>query len=327
MKSHLTNERKKYKTHSPILLRTSFGTFVVFCPGLPVCVCDLCCEAKRNYSMMTIWRRLHDSEYLFIYWNFSSISICSFVFSFARFAQRICLARTLANAEWETSEKWIKWQWYCVLVTTKQKKNRWTNETASIKILSFFSCEIRMRCLRNHCLHCCQVRPVLTDSQLLQKYRVSSLFLRLRLSPSLSRRSLHFLWKELFSLERSRWVVCLSARNSTENAMTDLSVRARHRRHATPAREREKQILLLLVTMNRNEMKWNENKEGSICICVCSCEVNAIASAARLYKVVAMVKGHWSASATDSGSDSSSRCSRHRRRRKLFIFWQRSIVD
>lgn len=139
----------------------------------------------------------------------------------------------------------------------RSKKNRWTNETASIKILSFFSCEIRMRCLRNHCLHCCQVRPVLTDSQLLQKYRVSSLFLRLRLSPSLSRRSLHFLWKELFSLERSRWVVCLSARNSTENAMTDLSVRARHRRHAAPARERNRFCCCLLQWI---EMKWNEMK-------------------------------------------------------------------
>lgn len=74
-------ERKKYKTHSPILLRTSFGTFVVFCPGLPVCVCD--CVVKLN-AIILWWR--YDDDYTIA--NIYSFIGISHRFRFVRLCSR-----------------------------------------------------------------------------------------------------------------------------------------------------------------------------------------------------------------------------------------------
>lgn len=308
-----SHKRKKEIKHIlPFYWEHLLGLLWYFCSADRVRV-RLCCEAKRNYSMMTIWWRLHDSEYLFIYWNFSSISICSFVFSFVRFVRRICLTITQANAEWETSEKWIKWQWYCMLVTTK-KKNRWTNETASIKILSFFSCEIRMRCLCNRFTVARLVRylPIHNSCK-------STEFLRsLSSPPSLSRLSFHFCEKNCFHWNDPDgsfvWVRAIQQKTPWQIYQC-----ARHRRHATPEREKD------FVVAFYNELNWNEMKiEKAAYICVCPCEVNAIASVhgyIRLWRWWKVIDLH---QPTNSGSDSSSRCSRHRRRRKLFIFWQRA---
>lgn len=114
----------------------------------------------------------------------------------------------------------------------------------------------------------------------------------------------------VFSFGRSRWLVC--AHNSTENAMTDLSVRTIY--HAAP----ERKIFAVVIRIFAFCAMKIRTKIAYMRKRIYPCEVNAIASVCGYIRLCDGERSLIciSVSVTKSGS---SRCSRHRRHRKLFI--------